>query len=309
MNPLRVNLPGLILKNPIMPASGTFGFGELYMDDFDYNILGAMIIKSTTSQARIGNPEPFCHQLETGMLNAVGLKNPGVDVIVNEKLPDLKGFDIPIIASVAGSTTEEFVEVTKKLCQSPYVNALELNLSCPNVEEGGLTFGVDPEAVRLMTEAVKKVATVPVYVKLTPNVTDVVEIAQAAENGGADGISMINTLLSMSIDLKTRKPILSNKTGGLSGPAIKPLAIRMIYQVSRAVAIPIIGMGGVSTADDVLEMIMAGASAVAIGTAQYNNPLACKEIIVALPDRMKELGIKSIEGLINEVKEGKLNEH
>lgn len=309
MNPLRVNLPGLILKNPIMPASGTFGFGELYMDDFDYNILGAMIIKSTTSQARIGNPEPFCHQLETGMLNAVGLKNPGVDVIVNEKLPDLKGFDIPIIASVAGSTTEEFVEVTKKLCQSPYVNALELNLSCPNVEEGGLTFGVDPEAVRLMTEAVKKVATVPVYVKLTPNVTDVVEIAQAAENGGADGISMINTLLSMSIDLKTRKPILSNKTGGLSGTAIKPLAIRIIYQVSRAVAIPIIGMGGVSTADDVLEMIMAGASAVAIGTAQYNNPLACKEIIVALPNRMKELGIESIEGLINEVKEGILNEH
>ena len=309
MNPLRVSLPGLNLKNPIMPASGTFGFGELYMDDFDYNILGAMIIKSTTSQARIGNPEPFCHQLERGMLNAVGLKNPGVDVIVNEKLPALKGFDTPIIASVAGSTTEEFVEVTKKLCQSPYINALELNLSCPNVEEGGLTFGVDSEAVRLMTEAVKKVATVPVYVKLTPNVTDIVEIAQAAENGGADGISMINTLLSMSIDLKTRKPILSNKTGGLSGPAIKPLAIRMIYQVSRAVAIPIIGMGGVSTVDDVLEMIMAGASAVAIGTAQYNNPLACKEIIIALPDRMKELGIKSIEGLINEVKEGRLNEH
>lgn len=309
MNPLRVSLPGLNLKNPIMPASGTFGFGELYMDDFDYNILGAMIIKSTTSQARIGNPEPFCHQLERGMLNAVGLKNPGVDVIVNEKLPALKGFDTPIIASVAGSTTEEFVEVTKKLCQSPYINALELNLSCPNVEEGGLTFGVDSEAVRLMTEAVKKVATVPVYVKLTPNVTDIVEIAQAAENGGADGISMINTLLSMSIDLKTRKPILSNKTGGLSGPAIKPLAIRMIYQVSRAVAIPIIGMGGVSTVDDVLEMIMAGASAVAIGTAQYNNPLACKEIIIALPDRMKELGIESIEGLINGVKEGRLNEH
>lgn len=309
MNPLRVNLPGLILKNPIMPASGTFGFGELYMDDFDYTILGAMIIKSTTSQARTGNPEPFCHQLETGMLNAIGLKNPGVEVIVNEKLPALKGFDTPIIASVAGSTTEEFVEVTKKLCQSPYVNALELNLSCPNVKEGGLTFGVDPEAVRLMTRAVKKIAAVPVYVKLTPNVTDIVEIAQAAENGGADGISMINTLLSMSIDLKTRKPILSNKTGGLSGPAIKPLAIRMIYQVSRAVGIPIIGMGGVSTADDVLEMILAGASAVAIGTAQYNNPLACKEIIEALPKRMKELGIESIEGLISKVKEGRLNEH
>jgi dihydroorotate dehydrogenase (NAD+) catalytic subunit len=309
MNQLYVNLPGLNLKNPIMPASGTFGFGELYMDDFDYTILGAIIIKSTTSKARIGNLEPCYHQLETGMLNAVGLKNPGVDVIVNQKLPALKDFNIPIIASVAGTTTDEFVEVTKKLCQSPYVKALELNLSCPNVEEGGLTFGVHPEAVRSMTEAVKKVATVPVYVKLTPNVTNIVEIAQAAENGGADGISMINTLLSMSIDLKTRKPNLSNETGGLSGPAIKPLAIRMIYQVSRAVSIPIIGMGGVSTADDVLEMIMAGASAVAIGTAQYKNPLACKEIIEALPIRMKELGIESIEGLINEVKEGRLNEY
>ncbi|MGB3160204.1 dihydroorotate dehydrogenase [Carnobacterium sp.] len=308
MNQLGVTLPGLNLKNPIMPASGTFGFGELYMDNFDYNLLGAIIIKSTTSQARTGNPEPCYHHLDTGVLNAVGLKNPGVDVIVNEKLPALKNFDTPIIASVAGSTTEEFVEVTKKLCQSPYISALELNVSCPNVEEGGLTFGSSPEAVRLMTEAVKKVATVPVYVKLTPNVTDIVAIAQAAEKGGADGISMINTLLSMAIDLETRKPYLSNKTGGLSGKALKPLAIRMIYQVSRAVSIPIIGMGGVTTADDVLEMIMAGASAVAIGTAQYKNPLACKEIIEALPIRMKELGIKSIEELIKEVEKERQNE-
>ncbi|MEG0267162.1 MAG: dihydroorotate dehydrogenase [Carnobacterium sp.] len=309
MNQLSVNLPGLDLKNPIMPASGTFGFGELYLDKFDYNVLGAIIIKSTTSQARLGNPEPCYHHSASGVLNAVGLKNPGVDVIVNEKLPALKEFNTPIIASVAGSTTEEFVEVTKKLCQSPYVKALELNLSCPNVKEGGLTFGSNPDAVRLITKAVKKVATVPVYVKLTPNVRDIVAIAQAAEEGGADGISMINTLLSMAIDLKTRKPFLSNKTGGLSGPAIKPLAIRMIYQVSRAVSIPIIGMGGVSTVDDVLEMIMAGASAVAIGTAQYENPLICKEIIEALPIRMKELGIDTIEGLIKEVKEGRVNEY
>ncbi|WP_034550124.1 dihydroorotate dehydrogenase [Carnobacterium funditum] len=309
MNQLGVTLPGLKLKNPIMPASGPFGLGERYRDDFDYSILGAIIIKSTTSQARVGNPKPCYHHLDTGLLNAVGLKNPGVDVVVNEKLPALKDFDTPVIASVAGTTTAEFVEVTKKLCQSPYVKAIELNVSCPNVAEGGLTFGSNPEAVRLMTEAVKKIATVPVYVKLTPNVTDIVAIAQAAEKGGADGISMINSLLSMAIDLDTRKPYLSNKTGGLSGPAIKPLAIRMIYQVSRAISIPIIGMGGVSTADDVLEMIMAGASAVAIGTAQYKNPLACKEIIEALPIRMKELGIESIEGLITEVKEGRRNEY
>ncbi|SEK39018.1 dihydroorotate dehydrogenase (NAD+) catalytic subunit [Carnobacterium iners] len=309
MNQLSVNLPGLHLKNPIMPSSGTFGFGERHMGKFDYNILGAIIIKSTTSQARTGNPEPTYHQLDTGILNAIGLKNPGVDVIVNEKLPALKDFDTPVIASVAGNTTAEFVEVTKKLCQSPYVKALELNVSCPNVAEGGLTFGSNPESVRSMTEAVKKVATVPVYVKLTPNVTDIVAIAQAAEQGGADGISMINTFSSMAIDLETRKPILSNKTGGLSGPGIKPIAIRMIYQVSRAVSIPIIGMGGVSTVDDVLEMIIAGASAVAIGTAQYNNPLVCKELIEGLPIRMKELGIESIEGLIKEVKEGRLNEN
>ncbi|WP_373471761.1 dihydroorotate dehydrogenase [Carnobacterium alterfunditum] len=304
MNRLAVKLPGLALKNPIMPASGTFGFGELHLDKYDYDLLGAIIIKSTTIDARAGNANPRYHHLETGVLNAVGLKNPGVDVIVAEKLPALAQFNTPVIASVAGTTIEDYCEVTKKLCQSSVVRALEINVSCPNVKEGGLTFGSNPESVYEITKAVKAVATVPVYIKLTPNVTNIVEIAQAAEKGGADGISMINTVLGMSIDLATKKPILANKTGGLSGAAIKPIAIRMVYQVSRAVSIPIIGMGGLSTVDDVLEMLMAGASAVAIGTANYANPLICKELIEALPKRMDELGIESIESLIEEVKAG-----
>ncbi|WP_035052719.1 dihydroorotate dehydrogenase [Carnobacterium pleistocenium] len=304
MNRLAVKLPGLELKNPIMPASGTFGFGESYLDKYDYDLLGAIIIKSTTIDARAGNANPRYHHLETGVLNAVGLKNPGVDVIVAEKLPVLAQFNTPVIASVAGTTIEDYCEVTKKLCQSPVVRALEINVSCPNVKEGGLTFGSSPESVYEITKAVKEVATVPIYVKLTPNVTNIVEIAQAAEKGGADGISMINTVLGMSIDLKTKKPVLANKTGGLSGAAIKPIAIRMVYQVSRAVSIPIIGMGGLSTVDDVLEMFMAGASAVAIGTANYANPMICKELIEALPKRMDELGIASIESLIEEVKAG-----
>ncbi|MBT2731404.1 dihydroorotate dehydrogenase [Carnobacterium sp. ISL-102] len=304
MNRLAVKLPGLALKNPIMPASGTFGFGELHLDKYDYDLLGAIIIKSTTIDARAGNANPRYHHLETGVLNAVGLKNPGVDVIVAEKLPALARFNTPVIASVAGTTIEDYCEVTKKLCRSSVVRALEINVSCPNVKEGGLTFGSSPESVYEITKAVKAVATVPIYIKLTPNVTNIVEIAQAAEKGGADGISMINTVVGMSIDLATKKPILANKTGGLSGAAIKPIAIRMVYQVSRAVSIPIIGMGGLSTVDDVLEMLMAGASAVAVGTANYANPLICKELIEALPKRMDELGIESIESLIEEVKAG-----
>lgn len=308
MNRLAVKLPGLNLKNPIMPASGTFGFGELYMDQYDYSILGAIIIKSTTIDAKVGNADPRYHHLDTGVLNAVGLKNPGVDVIVTEKLPPLAQYATPVIASVAGAIIEDYCAVAKKLCQSPVVKALEINVSCPNVKEGGLTFGADPESVYEMTKAVKAVATVPIYIKLTPNVTNIVEIAQAAQRGGADGISMINTLLGMSIDLNTKRPILANKTGGLSGTAIKPIAIRMVYQVSRAVSIPIIGMGGISTVDDVLEMFMAGANAVAIGTANYANPMICKELIEALPKRMDELGIESIETLIKEVKEGQRND-
>lgn len=302
MNRLAVSLPGLELKNPIMPASGTFGFGELYLDQYDYNVLGAIVIKSTTLKAKEGNANPRYHHLNTGVLNAVGLRNPGVDAIVAEKLPLLAQFDTPVIASVAGETIEEYVAVTKKLCQSPVVEALEINVSCPNVKEGGLAFGTRPESVYEITKAVKAVATVPIYVKLTPNVTNIIEIAQEAEKGGADAISMINTLLGMSIDVHTKEPVLANKTGGLSGAAVKPVAIRMIYQVSRAISIPVIGMGGVSTVDDVLEMMMAGATAVAVGTANYANPMICKELIEALPKRMDELGIESIDSLIEEVK-------
>lgn len=300
-----VSLPGLSMINPIMPASGTFGFGELYHDLYDYNSLGAIVLKSTTKEARAGNEEPRFHPLSNGALNAVGLKNPGVDVVVAEKLPSLTKFTTPVIGSVAGETEDDFVEVAKKLDQSNVISAIELNVSCPNVKEGGLTFGVDPKSVERITRKVKQAVKVPVYVKLTPNVTDIVEIAKAAETGGADGLSLINTVLGMTIDVTTRRPVLGNTMGGLSGIGIFPIALRMVYQVSQAVDIPVIGMGGVQSTDDVIQMFLAGASAVAIGTATYNNPVIMNEIISQLPIRMKELGIDSLEGLIQEVKEGK----
>lgn len=305
MTNTHVSLPGLSMINPIMPASGTFGFGELYHDLYDYNSLGAIVLKSTTKEARAGNEEPRFHPLSKGALNAVGLKNPGVDVVVAEMLPSLTEFTTPVIASVAGETEDEFVEVAKKLDQSNVISAIELNVSCPNVKEGGLTFGVDPKSVERITRKVKQAVTVPVYVKLTPNVTDIVEIAKAAETGGADGLSLINTVLGMTIDVASRKPVLGNTMGGLSGIGIFPIALRMVYQVSHAVDIPIIGMGGIQSTDDVIQMFLAGASAVAIGTATYNNPVIMNEIISQLPIRMKELGIDSLEGLIQEVKEGK----
>lgn len=307
MTKLNVSLPGLEMKNPIMPASGTFGFGDLYHDLYDYNVLGAVVLKSTTKHERRGNVDPKYHPLEHGALNAIGLKNPGVDRVIADKLPPLSQFSTPVIGSVAGDTEEEFVEVATKLNTSDVISALELNLSCPNVKEGGLTFGVDPESVKRITEKVKQAVTVPVYVKLTPNVTNIVEIAQAAEAGGADGLSLINTVLSMEFDVSTRKPVLGNITGGLSGEAIFPIALRMIYQVSQAVSIPIIGMGGVQSTDDVIQMFLAGASAVAIGTATYKNPVVMNEIIADLPKRMEELGIHSLEELIQEVKEERLN--
>lgn len=307
MTQLNVSLPGLNMKNPIMPASGTFGFGELYQDLYDYNTLGALVLKSTTLEARKGNEGNRFYPLKNGALNAVGLKNPGVDAVVKEKLPPLKQFNSPVIGSVAGETEEEFVEVAIRLSRSEVISALELNLSCPNVKEGGLTFGVDPKSVERITRRVKQASGIPVYVKLTPNVTDIVSIARAAEAGGADGISLINTVLSMTIDVHSRKPVLGNTMGGLSGEGIFPIAVRMVYQVSQAVDIPIIGMGGVQSADDALQMLLAGASAVAVGTASYKNPLAMKDIIAELPLRMKELGIKSVEALIQEVKEGRLN--
>ncbi len=303
MNRLEVNLPGLKLKNPIMPASGCFGFGEDFAEYYDLSILGSIMTKAATYEERVGNDLPRVCETASGMMNAIGLKNPGLKIVMEEKFPFLEQFDLPLIANVAGSTEDEYVKVCEIVSKAPNVKAIELNISCPNVKEGGVAFGTDPEVAARLTRKVKAVSSVPIYVKLSPNVTDIVEIAKAVEEAGADGITMINTLTAMRIDVKTRKPLLANVTGGLSGAAIKPVAIRMIYQVSQAVNIPIIGMGGVETVDDVIEMILAGASAVAVGTANLINPMICPELIEGLPARMDELGIESIETLIQEVRE------
>ena len=302
MNRLAVSLPGLDLKNPIMPASGCFGFGEDFGVRYDLGVLGAVIAKSATLTERVGNPQPRVTRTANGLLNAIGLKNPGLDVIMSEKYPYLARFAVPIIANVAGSTEEEYIEVCRRVSEAPNVKAIELNISCPNVKEGGVAFGTDPEVAARLIRACKAVTHLPIYVKLTPNVTDIVEIAKAVEAAGADAISMINTLTGMVIDVNTRKPVLGNLTGGLSGVGIKPIAIRMIYQVSRAVSIPIIGMGGVSTVDDVLEMMMAGATAVAVGTANFNDPFICPKIIAGLEQRMDDLGIESLQSLVDEVR-------
>lgn len=303
-NPLAVKLPGLDLKNPIIPASGCFGFGEEYAKYYNLNKLGSIMIKATTPQARFGNATPRVAETSSGMLNAIGLQNPGLENVMAEKLPALEKYDVPIIANVAGACEEDYVEVCRRIGHAPNVQAIELNISCPNVKHGGIAFGTDPDVAFQLTEAVKKVAKVPIYVKLSPNVTDIVPIAKAIEAGGADGFSMINTLLGMRIDLKTRRPLLSNQTGGLSGPAIKPVAIRLIHQVAQVSKLPIIGMGGVQTVDDVLEMFLAGASAVGVGTANFTDPYICPKLIDALPIRMAELGIESLEQLIKEVREG-----
>lgn len=305
MSRLAVNIPGLTLKNPIMPASGCFGFGEEYAKYYDLSLLGAIMVKATTVEQRFGNPTPRVAETPSGMLNAIGLQNPGLEVVMNQKLPYLEAYDVPIIANVAGSTEDDYVEVCRRIGDAPNVKAIELNISCPNVKHGGIAFGTDPEVAYRLTKAVKAVSSVPIYVKLSPNVTDIVPIAKAIEEGGADGLTMINTLLGMRLDLKTRQPVLANQTGGLSGPAIKPVAIRLIHQVSHAVSIPIIGMGGVYTVDDVLEMYMAGASAVAVGTANFTDPYICPKLIDELPKRMDELGIESLESLISEVKEAR----
>lgn len=302
MSRLSVKLPGLNLKNPIMPASGCFGFGQEYAQYYDLSLLGAIMIKATTLNERIGNDTPRIVETCSGMLNAIGLQNPGLENVINEKLPFLYQYDCPIIANVAGYSEEEYVEVCERISKEK-ISAIELNISCPNVKQGGITFGTDAVIAYKLVKAVKRVSSVPVYVKLSPNVTNIVEIAKAVEQAGADGITMINTLIGMRIDLKTGKPILTNKTGGLSGPAIKPVAIRMIYEVSRAVNIPIIGMGGVMNEDDVIEMIMAGASAVAIGTANFIDPMVCPNIINKLEKRLDSLNIESIESLIKQTKE------
>ncbi|WP_035396732.1 dihydroorotate dehydrogenase [Exiguobacterium sp. OS-77] len=291
---LRVELPGLSLKNPIMPASGCFGFGEEYAKLYDLSELGAIMIKAATGEERYGNPTPRVAESGMGMLNAIGLQNPGVDGILTNKMPFLETFDTAIIANVAGSTPEEYELVAEKMSQYPGIHALELNISCPNVKSGGIQFGTDPSLAAELTRRVKRVSTKPVYVKLSPNVTSIVEMARAVEAAGADGLTMINTLVGMRIDVRTGQPILANRIGGLSGPSIKPVAIRMIHDVAQAVSIPIIGMGGVMEVDDVLEMIYAGASAVAVGTANFVNPYICQELIQQLPERMDELGIDHI---------------
>lgn len=298
---LAVNLPGLKMKNPVMPASGTFGFGDVpQARKYDLNRLGAIVIKTTTPQARTGNPQPQIAVLNDGVLNSVGLTNLGVNVVAGEKIPHLKHQypDLPLVASIGGASVEDYVMVTERLAATGLVDALELNISCPNVKHGGMAFGTDPQVAEKLTKAVKAASgDVPVYVKLTPNVTDIVEIAQAVEAGGADGLSMINTLLGMKINLKTRKPVLGNIMGGLSGTAIKPLAIRMIYQVSHAVNIPIIGEGGISSAEDVIEFFLAGASAVQVGSAHFHDALAMPHIIEQLPQAMARVGIGSLAEL------------
>lgn len=294
MNRLQVTLPGLNLKNPVMPASGCFGFGREYSELYDLNVLGAIMIKATTVEPRYGNPTPRVAETNGGMLNAIGLQNPGLDKVMEEELPWLEQFDTPIIANIAGSKEEDYVQVAKRISQAPNVHALELNISCPNVKTGGIAFGTIPEVAKNLTKMVKEVASVPVYVKLSPNVTNIVEMAKAVEDGGADGITLINTLLGMRIDLRTGKPILANKTGGLSGPAIKPVAIRMIYEVSQNVSIPIIGMGGIQSAEDVIEFFYAGASAVAVGTANFVDPFVCPKIIEELPELLTSLGYEHI---------------
>ncbi|MBO1004962.1 dihydroorotate dehydrogenase [Pseudogracilibacillus auburnensis] len=297
MDRLQINLPGLHLKNPIMPASGCFGFGKEFSKLYDLNILGAIMIKATTLEPRFGNPTPRVAETSAGMLNAIGLQNPGLEGVLTNELPWLEQFETPIIANVAGSETEDYVEVAKQISAAPNVKALELNISCPNVKQGGIAFGTIPEVAMELTKRVKEVSSVPVYVKLSPNVADIVSMAQAVEAAGADGLTMINTLLGMRIDIKTGKPILANKSGGLSGPAIKPVAIRMIYEVSQKVNIPIIGMGGIESVDDIIEYFYAGASAVAIGTMNFTDPFICQRLIEELPKKLDQLGVNHISEL------------
>jgi len=294
---LKIKLPGLDLKNPIIPASGTFGFGEEMSEIYDLNVLGSIMVKATTIKERLGNSTPRIAEVYGGMLNSIGLQNPGVDAVI-EKIKKLEKYNFKVIANIAGESIEDYEEVAKILSKIDNVGALELNISCPNVKEGGIAFGTDPKMVFEITKRVKSASSKPVYVKLSPNVTDIVAIAKAAESAGADGLSMINTLVGMKIDMKTKKPLLANKIGGLSGPAIKPVAIRMIYDVYKNVKIPIIGMGGIMDAYDVLEFLYAGASAVGIGTANIINPYVCKEIIEDLPRVLKEQGFEDINQCI-----------
>lgn len=296
---LTTELSGIKLDNPVIPASGTFGFGYEFTDFYDINILGSISFKGTTKDARYGNLLPRIADCKSGLINAIGLQNPGVDKVISEELPKLrKCFKKPLIANISGFSVEEYVHCCKLMDKEEQVEIIEVNISCPNVHNGGMTFGTNPEAAKEVTKAVKAVTTKPVYVKLTPNVTNIVEIAKAVEEGGADGIVLINTLLGMRINLKNKKPVIANKMGGFSGPAIFPVALRMVYQVYDAVKIPIIGVGGIESAEDVIEMMLAGASAVEVGAANLKNPYACKEIIDNLPLAMEKYGIDSLKDII-----------
>lgn len=309
---LTVNLPGLTMKNPLMPGSGTFGFGDTpAAEKMDLNGLGALVIKTTTPHARKGNPQPQIAMLKNGVINSVGLTNPGVDAVVNEKLPYLrqKYPDLPIVGSIGGSSVADYQWVAQKLADSNMLNALELNISCPNVHEGGMAFGTRPQTVEEVTRKVKEVTgAIPVYVKLSPNVTDITAIAKAAERGGADGLTMINTLLGLHIDVETRQSVIGNGMGGLSGTILKPLAVRMIYQVAHVTDLPIIGIGGVETVDDVLEMFLAGASAVGVGAAHFDDMEVIPHLAAQLEQRMDELNIESLEELRKEVRNEFRNE-
>lgn len=296
---MKVSLSGLTLDNPVIPASGTFGYGKEYAELYDINILGSISFKGTTREARFGNPLPRIAECSRGLINSVGLQNPGLEAVKTKELPELaKIYKKPVIANVSGFSIDEYVACAKAMDDEPQVGIIEVNVSCPNVHDGGMAFGVLPESAAEVTRAVKAVTAKPVYIKLSPNVTDIVAIAKACEEAGADGLSLINTLLGMRINIEKRQPVIANKMGGFSGPAIFPVAVRMVYQVAKAVNIPVIGMGGVESARDVIEMMMAGASAVQVGAANLVNPYACKEIIEELPKVMEELGIDKLEDII-----------
>ena len=295
----KVNLCGIELSNPVIPASGTFGYGYEYAQSYDINVLGTFSFKGTTREPRFGNPTPRIAECTAGMINAVGLQNPGVDKVISEELPKLKQcFHKPVMANVSGFSVEDYAYTCQRLDAEDQVGWLEVNVSCPNVHGGGMSFGTQPEAAAEVTRAVKAVTTKTVIIKLSPNVTDIVAIARACEDAGADGISLINTLLGMRIDLRTRHPIIANTMGGFSGPAIFPVALRMVYQVAGAVKIPVIGMGGVSCAEDVIEMMLAGATAVEVGAANLINPFACRDIVDNLPAVMQKYGIENLNDII-----------
>ena len=298
MERTRVNLLGIELDNPVIPASGTFGYGREFAELYDIDILGTFSFKGTTLHPRLGNPLPRIAEAPSGMLNAVGLQNPGVEKVISEELPNLsKIFHKPVMANISGFSIEEYAETCRRLDACAQVGWLEVNISCPNVHHGGMSFGTDPAQAAAVTRAVKAVTSKPVIMKLSPNVTDIVSIAKACADAGADGVSLINTLMGMRIDLRTRRPVIANVTGGLSGPAVFPVALRMVYQVARAVSVPVVGMGGVSSAEDVLEMLMAGATAVEVGAANLVDPFACKRIIGDLPGVMNKYSIETLDSL------------